>query len=51
MVQGLTGWHFVIIFYVVVLAVLAVALYWTIRLAVTHALRAHRRWLDQRAAE
>ena len=42
--QGLTGWHFVIIFYVVVLAVIAFALYFTVRLAVLHALKAHTRW-------
>ncbi len=46
MMQGLTGWYFVIILYVLVLAVIALVLYFTVRLAVLHALKAHTRWVS-----
>ena len=44
--QGLTGWYFVIILYVLVLAVIALVLYFMVRLAVLHALKAHTRWVS-----
>ncbi|MHC2998285.1 hypothetical protein [Microbacterium sp. HJ5] len=47
MMQGLTGWHFVIIFYLLVLAVIGLALYLVVRLAVLHALKAHTKWKVQ----
>jgi len=49
MFTGFVGWHFVIIIvmYLVVLAVVAAALYVVVRLAVLHALKAHTRWLNQ----
>lgn len=51
MMQGLTGWSFILVFYVVIVVVLAAALYLVIRLAVLHALKAHTRWLDQRVGD
>lgn len=50
MTQGLTGWYMIIVIYVGVIAVLGAALYFVVRLAVLHALKAHTRWLDQRAS-
>ena len=49
MLQGLTGWGFVIFFYALTLAIVAGVLYLTIRLAVLHALKAHTRWQAQQA--
>ena len=43
--QGLTGWYFVLFLYVLIIAVVAVVLYVTVRLAVLHALKAHTRWV------
>ncbi len=34
-------------FYLIALAVVGAALYFVVRLAVLHALKAHTRWLDQ----
>ncbi|WP_292701709.1 hypothetical protein [Microbacterium sp. 69-10] len=34
-------------FYVIALAVVGAALYFVVRLAVLHALKAHTRWVDQ----
>ena len=45
MTQGLTGWYFVLFLYVLIIAVVAVVLYVTVRLAVLHALKAHTRWV------
>ena len=49
MLQGLTGWGFVIFFYALTLAIVVGVLYLTIRLAVLHALKAHTRWQEQQA--
>ncbi|GAA2972952.1 hypothetical protein JOD63_000175 [Microbacterium terrae] len=39
------GW-FVIVAYLVIIAVVALALYAVVRLAVVHALKAHTKWVD-----
>ena len=39
-----------ILVYVLLLALIAVVLYAVVRLAVTHALRSHQRWLEGRPA-
>lgn len=47
MMQGLAGWHFLIlVLYLVVIAAGVVAMYFLIRLAVLHALKSHTRWID-----
>lgn len=47
MVQGLFGWNFLfLVVYAVILAAVAGGLYFLIRLAVFHALKAHTRWVD-----
>ncbi|QKJ18023.1 hypothetical protein [Microbacterium hominis] len=51
MFMGLNGWLFVILTYLVIVAVVGGALYVVVRVAVVHALRSHTRWLEERAAE
>ncbi|GLI27052.1 hypothetical protein ARHIZOSPH14_12940 [Agromyces rhizosphaerae] len=50
MFYGVNGFVFVLV-YLVMFAVAAGALYIVVRLAVQHALRAHTRWLEERATE
>lgn len=45
MVSGITGWLFILV-YIVFLAAIVLALYFLIRLAVLHALKAHTKWID-----
>ena len=45
MMQGFNGWIFLFV-YLAVVAVGILALYFLIRLAVFHALKAHTRWID-----
>ena len=47
MFSGFTGWGFILIVYVVLIAVLGLVLYTVVRLAVLHALKSHTRWVDQ----
>ncbi|MET0674096.1 MAG: hypothetical protein ABWY37_11450 [Microbacterium pygmaeum] len=48
MVSGLFGWHFLFIFvYIAIIAAAVIGLYFLVRLAVLHALKAHTRWVDQ----
>lgn len=48
MVQGLAGWHLLFLFlYLAVIVAGIVGLYFLIRLAVFHALKAHTRWVDK----
>jgi hypothetical protein len=47
MISGFTGWGFVLIIYIVLIAVVALVVYTVVRLAVLHALKAHTRWVDQ----
>ena len=44
---GLNGWGFVLIVYLVLIAVVALVLYAVVRLGVLHALKSHTRWVDQ----
>ncbi|TQJ31847.1 hypothetical protein [Microbacterium sp. SLBN-146] len=41
-----TGILVAILFYAVIVAVLAVVVYFVVRLAVLHALKAHTHWID-----
>ena len=45
MFMGLNGWLFILI-YALFIAAIIVAVYFLIRLAVLHALKAHTRWVD-----
>lgn len=48
MCSGLAGWHLLsLVMFLVVAAIIATVLYFVIRLAVLHALKAHTRWVDQ----
>lgn len=44
---GMDGWFYVLFIYIGVPVIFAVALYFVIRLAVLHALKAHTRWVDR----
>lgn len=46
MFLGLNGWLTIILIYGVALLVVGAALYLVVRLAVSHALKSHTRWLD-----
>jgi hypothetical protein len=43
---GLNGWLFLVA-YLATIALIIAALYFLIRVAVLHALKAHTRWIDQ----
>ena len=51
MFLGFNGWFVIVLFYVVVIAVLGAALYFVVRLAVLHAMKAHTRWIEQSQAD
>lgn len=42
------GWFVIIVVYAVIALVIGALVYVAVRLAVTHALRAHTRWLEGR---
>lgn len=46
MFMGFTGWFYVVLIYVGIPVIIGVILYFVIRLAVLHALKAHTRWVD-----
>ena len=47
MISGFTGWGFILIIYIGLIAVVGLVVYMVVRLAVLHALKAHTRWVDQ----
>ncbi|BDZ38844.1 hypothetical protein [Microbacterium suwonense] len=49
MAFGFAGLHLFIgvFFYLIAIAVIGALVYFAVRLAVTHALKTHTRWLDQ----
>lgn len=47
MTQGLAGWHLILLIYPLLIAIAIFALYFLVRLAVFHALKAHTRWIDK----
>ena len=51
MFLGFNGWIVIVLIYLVVIAVVGAALYFVVRLAVLHAMKAHTRWVGQSQAD